>query len=334
MSALAARLLSRLADARLHSGEELAAELQVTRTTVWNLVGELRDKGIDVDSIDRRGYRLPAPVELLDATTMRAAAAARGVALPADLTVAFELESTNTELFDAKRAQPGPSVLFAELQRAGRGRRGRSWLAPFGSGLTFSIGWPYVDTPPDFSALTLALGVAIVRELRSAGARAVGLKWPNDIVTADGKLGGLLTQARQESGAAAYAVAGLGLNISLPEGIRTRVVESGGIAPVDLRSAMDSLPSRNALAARLVHALVAAFAEVGRTGFATFIDDWHEFDRLRGHAVHIEQAHGPRDGIVRGIDRDGALLLESAAGAVDRILSGDVRVRLTPECSA
>jgi BirA family biotin operon repressor/biotin-[acetyl-CoA-carboxylase] ligase len=334
MSALGERLLAGLVDGRLHSGEELAAQLDVTRTTIWNLVGELRDKGVDVESVDRRGYRLPGPVELLDAAPMRAAAGALGIALPEDLVVAFEVDSTNTALFDAAPlAGAEPRVLIAELQLAGRGRRGRSWLAPFGSGLTFSIGWSFVDTPPDFPALTLALGVAVVRELHAIGARAVGLKWPNDIVTADGKLGGLLTQARQESGAAAYAVAGLGLNVSLPEHVRARVVESGGVAPIDLGSCVDSPPSRNALAARLVNGLVTAFAEFGRSGFTTFVEDWHEFDRLRGHAVRIEQAHGHRDGIVRGIDRDGALLLESA-GAIDRIVAGDVRVRPTPESAA
>jgi BirA family biotin operon repressor/biotin-[acetyl-CoA-carboxylase] ligase len=335
MSALAARLLARLADGRLHSGEELAGELDVTRTTVWNLVGELREKGVDVESVDRRGYRLPAAVELLDAAAMRAAAAAGGWTLPAALVVAFEVDSTNTELFAPASSVPAePRVLFAELQRAGRGRRGRSWHAPFGSGLTFSIGWPFVDTPPDFPALTLALGVAVARGLRAAGARGVGLKWPNDIVTADGKLGGLLTEARQESGASAYSVAGLGLNLSLPQGAARLVVESGGVMPADLQSCMDMLPSRNALAARLVHSLVDAFEQFGRSGFAAFIDDWRELDRLRGCQVRIEQARGVREGTVRGIDPDGALLLESATGAVERIVSGDVRVRISPERGA
>jgi BirA family biotin operon repressor/biotin-[acetyl-CoA-carboxylase] ligase len=334
MSAMLERLLAHLVDGRLHSGEELAAQLDVTRTTIWNLVGELRDKGVDVASVDRRGYRLPEPVELLDADAMRAAAAELGMPLPRDLAVAFAVDSTNVELFDAApHAHPEPRILFAELQLAGRGRRGRSWLAPFGSGLTFSIGWSFVDTPPDFSALTLALGVAVVRELSRIGARGIGLKWPNDLVATGGKLGGLLTQARQESGAATYAVVGLGLNVSLSERVRAQVVESGGVAPIDLGSCSDSLPSRNALAARLVSGLVRALEEFGRTGFTTFIDDWREFDRLRGQAVRIEQAHGPRDGVVRGIDRDGALLLESA-GAVSRIVSGDVRVRLVPDTAA
>ena len=334
MSALGERLLASLIDGRLHSGEELAAQLSVTRTTVWNLVGDLRGRGIEIASIDRRGYRLPAPVELLDAGAMRAAAAEFGATLPDGLEIAFEVDSTNTQLFDATPVLPGePRVLFAELQTAGRGRRERSWLAPFGSGLTFSVGWSFADTPPDFPALTLALGVAVVRQLRAAGATDVGLKWPNDIVAVAGKLGGLLTQVKQESGGPAYVVAGLGLNVALPEPVRARILAAGGAAPVSLGSCADALPSRNALAARLVHGLVAALAEFSRTGFATFAAEWVAFDRLQGHSVRVEQAHGHRDGVVRGIDRDGALLLETAE-TVERILSGDIRVRRLEETGA
>ena len=334
MSVLGERLLTRLVDGRLHSGEELAAQLAVTRTTVWNIVGELRSRGIGIESVDRRGYRLPAGVELLDAAAMRAAAADFGATLPGELEVAFEVDSTNTRLFALTPApSAGPRVLFAELQTAGRGRRERSWLAPFGAGLTFSVGWSFAETPPDFPALTLALGVAVVRQLRAAGATHVGLKWPNDIVAAAGKLGGLLTQVKQEAGGPAYVVAGLGLNVALPDGVRARVVDSGGVAPVGLDSCAARLPPRNALAARVVHGLVSALAEFGRTGFATFAAEWLAFDQLQGQAVRVEQAHGHRDGVVRGIDRDGALLLETA-GVVERILSGDIRVRRLAETGA
>jgi BirA family biotin operon repressor/biotin-[acetyl-CoA-carboxylase] ligase len=159
---------------------------------------------------------------------------------------------------------------------------------------------------------------------------AIGLKWPNDIVAAAGKLGGLLTQVRQEAGGPAYVVAGLGLNVTLPEQVRARIVEAGGVAPLSLTSCAAALPGRNALAARLVHGLVSALGEFGRTGFTTFAADWLAFDHLQGQAVRVEQAHGHRDGVVRGIDRDGALLLETA-GVVERILSGDIRVRRLAE---
>ena len=144
----------------------------MSRAAVWKLVGELRAAGVTVRSLNRRGYRLAAPVEMLDATRMRAKAP-RGRELPRALEVHFLIDSTN----DFLHAEPPPPPArracgCAELQRAGRGRRGRNWIAPFGSGLTFSIAWTYAESPAELPALGLALGVAVAQELRRMGAPA------------------------------------------------------------------------------------------------------------------------------------------------------------------
>ena len=132
-------LLALLADGALHSSADLAPRLGISRAAVSKLVGELRQHGVAVESVPRSGYRLPQPVELLDAGRIRGALDARGWPLADRLQVLFETGSTNTYLYDAPAPPPArPRVVFAELQQAGRGRRGRSWLAPFGSGLTFS----------------------------------------------------------------------------------------------------------------------------------------------------------------------------------------------------
>jgi BirA family biotin operon repressor/biotin-[acetyl-CoA-carboxylase] ligase len=131
MTARVEALLALLADGSLHSGAELAAQLGVSRAAVWKLVGELRSRGIAVDSLPRRGYRLPAPVELLNAQLIVGAAATQRQALRGDVEVLFEIDSTNTYLYAAAPPPPGSArVAFAEIQHAGRGRRGRSWLAP------------------------------------------------------------------------------------------------------------------------------------------------------------------------------------------------------------
>ena len=183
MSASAERLVRLLADGEMHSGERLAADLGVTRAAVWKTVAELRERGVAVASHERRGYQLEQSVELLDLQSLRRSAAAAGIELPAATEVFFELGSTNEYLHAAVAPLPAaPRLVFAELQTAGRGRRGREWLAPFGSGLTFSIGWTFAEMPADLSALSLALGVCTVRVLRALGAADVQLKWPNDIV--------------------------------------------------------------------------------------------------------------------------------------------------------
>jgi BirA family biotin operon repressor/biotin-[acetyl-CoA-carboxylase] ligase len=236
-------------------------------------------------------------------------------------------------------AEPAPPpgiarLAFAELQTAGRGRRGRSWIAPFGSGLTFSIAWTFAETPADLPALGLALGVAIVKALRGVGAQRLALKWPNDLLHDGRKLGGLLTQLRHEAGGPATVVAGLGLNLALPDTAREAIDRLATTAPgqsalavTDVASAIvGDLPSRNLVAAHLVLGIEQALRDFSASGFAGFSSDWAALDALRDAAVRIHQGNEVLEGTARGADRDGALLLESE-GRLLRVFSGDVSVR-------
>jgi BirA family biotin operon repressor/biotin-[acetyl-CoA-carboxylase] ligase len=329
MSDTAERLVRLLADGALHSGERLADELGMTRAAVWKSIAELRERGIDIASHDRRGYQLQRPVELLDIAALRRAADAAGLALPADCTVFFEIPSTN-EYLHAADAPPvqAPCLVFAELQTAGRGRRGRDWLAPFGSGLTFSIGWTFAEMPADLSALSLALGVCVVRALRGMGAGDTQLKWPNDIVYRHRKLGGLLLQMRSEAGGPAYVVAGLGLNLELPAAAR-EAVNSSPLAtpPTDLAEACGGIaPPRTEVAARVAGTMLAGFATFARAGFASFAADWAAFDSLRDAPVTVLRHDGQFAAIARGADPDGALVVE-VAGRLERVHAGDVSLR-------
>ena len=333
MSPTAPRLLGLLCDGSLHSGAQLAAALGVSRAAVWKLVGELRAAGVAIDSLSRRGYRLSAPVELLDAARMRAHACEQGRRLPDELEVHFLIDSTNDHLYAAPPPAPGAArVAFAELQSAGRGRRGRRWIAPFGSGLTFSISWTFAETPADLPALGLALGVAIAKVLSGLGAQRLSLKWPNDLLHDGRKLGGLLTQLRQESGGAATVVAGLGLNLALPDAARNAIeaVNSSdhpALAVADLAGATpQGVPSRNLIASRLVLGFEDALREFATVGFTGFAQEWAALDALRGAPVRVHQGSERFEGTARGTDRDGALLVESA-GRVLRVFSGDVSVR-------
>jgi BirA family biotin operon repressor/biotin-[acetyl-CoA-carboxylase] ligase len=321
-------LLGLLSDGALHSGADLAARLGVSRAAVWKLVGELREREVPVDSHPRRGYRLPRPVELLEPAAIERAATAHGRSLRRGLEVLFETASTNAYLHDAPPPPPGqPRVVFAELQRAGRGRRGRSWVAPFGSGLTFSIAWTFAETPADLPALGLAIGVAVAEALRSLGLPDVQLKWPNDVVWRGRKLGGLLLQLRAEAGGAASVVAGLGLNVDLPQASRTALASAGGLEAADLREAFGAaIPSRNALAGVLAGAILTCLEEFEHRGFAEFSRRWAPLDALAGERVRVVQGENFVDGVARGADADGALLLDTD-GRTERFYSGDVSLR-------
>ena len=328
MTVRAEALIALLADGSLHSGADLAAQLGVSRAAVWKLVGELRSRGIAVDSLPRRGYRLPARVELLDARRIGAAAPTQRQALPGRVEVLFEIDSTNTYLYAAAPPPPGSArVAFAEIQHAGRGRRGRSWLAPFGSGLTFSVAWTFAETPSGLPALGLALGVAVAEALRCLGLDDVRLKWPNDLLWRGRKIGGLLLQLRTESGGPASVVAGLGLNLALPAASRERLNGEGGLPVADLVEAMGGkAPGRNDLAAALAAALLAGLDEFARHGFAAFAPRWAALDALAGARVRVAQGAEGVEGEACGTDADGALLVV-VNGRIERFHSGDVSLR-------
>jgi len=327
MTPRAEALVRLLADGALHSGAGLAGRLGVSRAAIWKLVAQLREHGVPVVSEPRRGYRLPEAVELLDEAAIRREASRHGWPEAATIDVVFETDSTNLRLHDAAPPAPGrPRALIAELQQAGRGRRGRDWLAPFGSGLTFSVAAGFRETPAGLAALGLAIGVAVAESLQAAGMREVGLKWPNDLVWRGGKLGGLLLQLRSESGGGASVVAGLGLNLTLPDGFR-EALAAGDVQVTDVREALGGVtPARNALAGRLVAALAGTCEQFGRDGFAAYAERWRSLDTLEGSRVQVLQGDLAEDGVARGVDADGALLLERS-GRVDRFYSGDVSVR-------
>jgi BirA family biotin operon repressor/biotin-[acetyl-CoA-carboxylase] ligase len=320
-------LLVLLADGRLRSGEWLAKELDVSRTAVWKGVDRLRSLGLPVEALARRGYRLLNPVELLDARRIRAAVDVRRLEQLRSLELMFEVDSTNTRLLQSPPPPPGHAdACLSELQHAGRGRRGRRWIAPFGAGVALSVAWTFRDGASTLAALSLAVGVAVSRALARAGARGVSLKWPNDIWFEDRKIGGVLIELRAEAGGPAYVVIGVGVNVSLSAEAR-REIEAGGTAIAAVADACAVAPSRNLVAGAILDELLSMLAQFEREGFAGFRGAWTSLDALEGRPVRILLADRQLAGTARGVDHDGALLLETDNG-VQRFVSGEASLRL------
>jgi BirA family transcriptional regulator, biotin operon repressor / biotin---[acetyl-CoA-carboxylase] ligase len=318
-------LLRMLADGARHSGEELASALSITRAAVWKRVQQLESWGIEFEALPGSGYRLETPLDLLDPAAIRGRLPPAALERLRHLEVHASLESTNDRLLAVGDLPPARfDACLAEFQSAGRGRRGRRWVAPFGSGLCLSVGWKYRDAPAALGALSLAAGVAAKRALGRLGFPRLALKWPNDIVQDGGKLGGILIDLRGEAAGAAYVVVGIGINVRLPRPARARLRAAGAQA-VDLDS-LGRVPPRNAIAAALVAELAAALPEFGDRGLAAFADEWRHADALRGRAVRVMHGDERLDGLARGVDADGALMLE-VDGVPRRVLSGDVSVR-------
>ena len=321
------RVFQRLDDREFHSGEVLAADLAVTRAAVWKAVEQLRELGVALDAQPHKGYRLATGVSPLCPERIEAALSASVRQHIEALLVEWTLDSTNTKLLDSLPPGAGmAAVVLAENQTGGRGRRGRGWIAPPGGGICLSLAWQFPDMPTDLSALSLIVGLEASNALRTVGIEDVRLKWPNDLVTARGKLGGILIEMRAEAGGPVHVVIGIGLNVLLGEEARAAVALTGNVAD-DIRANCARVPDRNIIAGALIERLVPALADFPRHGFAPHVARWCERDALNGQEVRVDNAGEVTRGVARGIDSHGALLVETHEG-IRRFISGEVSVRI------
>jgi BirA family transcriptional regulator, biotin operon repressor / biotin---[acetyl-CoA-carboxylase] ligase len=323
---LAAEVFRSLADGRFHSGEELARTLGVSRSAVWKACARLKELGACLDAVRNRGYRLAHPGEPLDGPAIRTALGREVREHVRSVTALWSIPSTNSALLDRPNPPPGSSeVLLAEVQTAGRGRRGRTWLAPIGGAICLSLSWTFREVPAELSALGLVIGVCAVRALKELGVKQAGLKWPNDLLVGDKKLAGVLIDLRAEGQGPACVVIGIGLNVALGAELLEQIA-AGGTAATDLKSAGLGGVSRNLIAASLIQACIRGLLAFEREGLRPFMSEWREADALRGRPVSVSAADGVSRGLARGIDLHGALMVETQGG-VKRFISGDVSVR-------
>jgi len=323
-------LLVLLADGRLRSGQDLAAELGVSRAAIWKAAERLRAHEIAICAQPRRGYRLARPVELLDAGRMHAELCATSQSALRRLELLFEVDSTNTRLLQLGSPPYGHAdACLSELQAAGRGRRGRRWVAPFGSGLAMSLAWSFRDATRDLPALSLAVGVAVTRALARVGAHDIRLKWPNDLWWHDRKIGGVLLELRAEAGGPGHVVIGIGLNVSLAPEARAAIeaADTRGVAVAAVADACENPPSRNRIAGATLDELLRMLTVFEREGFAPFREAWTALDALRGRAVRVLLGERTLIGRAQGIELDGALCVEVERN-LHRFVSGEVSLRL------
>lgn len=325
-SPLVARVFAKLCDGAVHSGEELASSLGVTRSAVWKAANALRDLGLPMEATRNRGYRLPVPTEPLVAAHIRDELS-RGVRERLlRLDVAWSIGSTNTELGSRPSPPRGRSeVLLAEFQTAGRGRRGRNWFAPPGGAVCLSLSWTFPEMPRDAGALGLAIGVCVLRALESLDIPEVRLKWPNDVLVGDRKLGGILIELRAESEGPASVVLGIGLNVALGAELHEKIAGLG-LQAADVVTVARRPISRNVLAGSLIECCMRGLLQFEQEGLRPFLAEWRHADALRGRPVTIQAGDEITRGLARSIDLNGALLIETPQG-LRKFFSGEVTVR-------
>jgi BirA family biotin operon repressor/biotin-[acetyl-CoA-carboxylase] ligase len=325
-------LLALLAAGEPLSGAGLATQAGVTRAAIWKQVEALRARGVPIEARGLAGYRLPWSLQMLDARQIHAAVPPPLARALGALEVHWELDSTSSELQRRGTTAKDFSIVLAETQSAGRGRRGREWLSPPGLNVYLSCLKRFEQGFAALSGLSLAIGVIVLRALEELGIGGVGLKWPNDVLAVaagecpGGKLGGILVELSGEYQGPCAAIIGIGLNLRMTPALR----EQAGQPTCDLAAlAGGTPPDRNRVAAALVVALVEGLQQFERGGFGGFMADYARHDILRDQSLKLSGALGEFHGIGAGVDARGALQVRIADGSVRQVDSADVTVRRT-----
>lgn len=187
------------------------------------------------------------------------------------------------------------------------------------------MAYTFAQPRMDLAAVTLASGVGIAEALESVGASGIGLKWPNDLVIRDGKLGGILTEVRRRPSGQLTVVVGVGINVDLREAFRREQISSSIGQVSDLASCGAHVSSRSVLSAKLIERLFDTLVDYEAGGFAVFAERYDRYDWLKGQSVNVELPDGRIEGLSEGVDADGALIVHTGGGR-ERILSGSVRL--------
>ena len=313
-------LIALLADGEFHSGEKLGDQLDISRAAVWKQLQKLENLGVAVESVKGLGYRIPGGIDLLRKDAILAAMGpAKNVCR---LTLLSDAVSTN----DWVKAQAGSwhgITCLAERQTGGRGRRGRVWVSPYGRNLYLSMGWQFEGGAAALEGLSLAVGVAVCQALGGFEAhRGIALKWPNDILLDGRKLAGVLVEMQGDPVGTCQVVVGIGVNYGMS------ATEGKAIDQPWADGRTVTTVGRSRLAGDLIRELVAALTRFSEHGFAAFREDWSGHDVTRDKPVTVTMVNRSVEGVARGINDTGALLVETAGGT-ETFHGGEVSLRVT-----
>ncbi|WKV48823.1 bifunctional biotin--[acetyl-CoA-carboxylase] ligase/biotin operon repressor BirA [Dickeya fangzhongdai] len=309
------KLISILSDGEFYSGEYLGELMGMSRAAINKHIQTIREWGLDVFTVTGKGYALSAPIQLLDAEKIRSQIQTGNIAvLPV-------IDSTNQYLLDRLDSVSSGDACIAEYQQAGRGRRGRKWFSPFGSNLYLSLYWRLEQGPAAAVGVSLVIGIIMAEVLHHLGAEGVRVKWPNDLYLNDKKLAGILVELNGRTGDAAHLVIGAGINLRMNSSGST-VIDQGWINLQEAGIDID----RNMLAVKLVTELRTALAIYEQQGLAPFISRWNNLDNFYNRAVRLIVGNREIKGIDKGIDSQGALLLEQD-GEIQSYIGGEISLR-------
>ncbi|WP_331692671.1 bifunctional biotin--[acetyl-CoA-carboxylase] ligase/biotin operon repressor BirA [Pseudomonas sp. ZY71] len=303
-------LLNLLKDGRFHSGQDLGAALGISRSAVWKQLQHLEaELGLSIHKVRGRGYQLAAPLMLLDALTISAIAPSWPV------TVLDSVDSTNAEALRAiGQGGQAPFLVLAERQVSGRGRRGRKWVSPFAENLYYSLVLRIDGGMRQLEGLSLVVGLAVLQALRNFGVPGAGLKWPNDVLVGNKKIAGILLELVGDPADVCHVVLGIGVNVNM------QVADEVDQQWTSIRLESGRSSDRNALVVELSKQLSACIQRHQVDGFSALQSEWEANHLWQDRSVSLIAGSNHVDGVVLGIDSQGALRLK--VSGVEKVFSG------------
>ncbi|SMF45176.1 BirA family transcriptional regulator, biotin operon repressor / biotin-[acetyl-CoA-carboxylase] ligase [Alteromonadaceae bacterium Bs31] len=317
------QLLAVLADGNYHSGENLGELLGVSRAAVWKQLQQLEQLGIEVKSQKGKGYCIEGGLSLLSAKSIMAALSSDAAELLTRLDVLNGVDSTNQYLLEkVTQSEVHGLVCTAEQQTAGRGRRGRPWVSPYGGNIYLSLAWRFSQGVAAVEGLSLAVGVAVAQALEGLGCEGLVLKWPNDVLYKGKKLGGILLELAGDASGEFHVIVGIGLNVRMAKGAGAQVDQ----AWTDLADVGGVSLERNRIIAHLLERLLPMLETYEREGFSQYHSAWEQRNAHLGRTVELESPANTVQGEMLGVTSSGGLRLQ--VGEREEVfLGGEISVR-------
>ena len=303
------------------SGADLSERLGISRAAIWARIEELRKLGYDIEASPHLGYRLVNDPDVLHADDL-VARLGKAKVIGRDIRVFQETTSTNDVV--EKLARDGVKegvVVFAESQSKGRGRLGRKWISTAGKGLWFSVLLRPDLRPQEATQLTVVAATALWRAIHAETGLSAEVKWPNDILLGGKKVAGILTEMSAELDRVKHLILGIGVDVN----------QAASEFPPDVRKLATSLRAelgkpvlRAELATAILRELDRDYARVCGGHFSDVADEWEERCTTIGQQVTISIGERRIRGRAESLDDDGALLVRTEHGHLERIIGGDV----------
>lgn len=296
------------------SGETLASQLGVSRATIGKHISALEEYGVEVFSVKGKGYKLANPLSLIDETRLKSA-------IKQNCFYYDELPSTNAYLLKHCEELSSGDICVSEYQSAGRGRRGRVWVSPYGCHLYCSMYWNLSQGMAQATGLSLVVACSLVKALNDLGITGLGVKWPNDIYLDDKKLAGVLVEMNGQADTECHLVIGIGINMSMSKSQGDKIDQ-----PWSDLSQSASVPNKTELAIALQTQLHTDLTLFESNGLSAFLTRWKQVDIFDGKKVKLLLGSNYIDGVCQGIDKTGSILLKTEKG-LEAYVGGEISLR-------